>query len=151
MAARAVENTPRVEALRDVIGDYLIPLVLKHLGSSDTVLDKKAQDVLVQLLQRGFVSQFQAEVKICPSVLALTKMEGQVDILPSAVRVSVLFYFKCNLNVLYLLTDCFCMKDMGSEMLFVCVSLPCLSCGGITYYRGFPIVESDTAHQSWTF
>lgn len=100
VAARAVENTPRVEALRDVIGDYLIPLVLKHLGSSDTVLDKKAQDVLVQLLQRGFVSQFQAEVKICPSVLALTKMEGQVDILPSAVRVSVLLYsFMPNLNV----------------------------------------------------
>lgn len=91
MAARAVENTPRVEALKDVIGDYLIPLVLKHLGSSDNVLDKKAQDVLIQLLQRGYVSQFQAEVKICPSVLALTKMEGQVDILPSAVRVSVLY------------------------------------------------------------
>ncbi|CAH1124904.1 unnamed protein product [Ceutorhynchus assimilis] len=77
IAAQALENSERVPALKDVIGEYLIPLVLRNIGCSDAGVDKTAQTTLVQLIQRGYVTQTQAEIKICPSILALTKMESQ--------------------------------------------------------------------------
>ncbi|XP_066256538.1 serine/threonine-protein phosphatase 4 regulatory subunit 1-like isoform X4 [Euwallacea similis] len=85
IAAQAIENSQRVEALKDVLGEYLLPLVLRNLGCSDTGYDKIAQATLVQLLQRGYVTRVQAEIKICPSILALTNMENQMDVNTSAV------------------------------------------------------------------
>ncbi|CAG9763789.1 unnamed protein product [Ceutorhynchus assimilis] len=77
IAAQALENSERVPALKDVIGEYLIPLVLRNIGCSDAGVDKTAQTTLVHLIQRDYVTQTQAEIKICPSILALTKMESQ--------------------------------------------------------------------------
>ncbi|XP_066148507.1 serine/threonine-protein phosphatase 4 regulatory subunit 1-like isoform X4 [Euwallacea fornicatus] len=85
IAAQAIENSQRVEALKDVLGEYLLPLVLRNLGCSDTGYHKIAQATLVQLLQRGYVTRVQAEIKICPSILALTSMENQMDVNTSAV------------------------------------------------------------------
>nr|CAI5850875.1 unnamed protein product [Callosobruchus analis] len=67
IAAAAVESN----VLRDVVSEYLIPLVVRSLGLADNAVDRAAQAALFQLLEAGYVSKFDAEIKICPSILAL--------------------------------------------------------------------------------
>ncbi|XP_076263074.1 serine/threonine-protein phosphatase 4 regulatory subunit 1-like isoform X2 [Rhynchophorus ferrugineus] len=84
IAAKAIENSDRVPALRDVIGEYLLPLVVRNITGSCRGIDAASYTVL-ELIKRGFVSRFQAEIKICPSILALTKKENDWNVLPGII------------------------------------------------------------------
>ncbi|KAJ8927571.1 hypothetical protein NQ314_019954 [Rhamnusium bicolor] len=80
IAAQAVECSTRVNALKNVVSEYLIPLVVRNLGSSDTAVDKAAHATLIQLIEQGFITKQQAEIQVCPSILALSKVESIADI-----------------------------------------------------------------------
>ncbi|VEN44895.1 unnamed protein product [Callosobruchus maculatus] len=67
IAAAAVESN----VLKHVVSEYLIPLVVRSLGLADNAVDRAAQAALFQMLEAGYVSKFDAEIKICPSILAL--------------------------------------------------------------------------------
>ncbi|XP_019760688.2 serine/threonine-protein phosphatase 4 regulatory subunit 1 isoform X4 [Dendroctonus ponderosae] len=82
IAAEALANSDRVEALKDVIGDYLLPVVVRNLGWSETGINLAAKAVLVEMMEKGYVTQFQAEVKVCPAILAL---QNQLDVNTSAI------------------------------------------------------------------
>lgn len=85
IAAEALANSERVAALKDVIGDYLLPVVVRNLGWSETGINLTAKAVLVEMMERGYVTQFQAEVKVCPAILAL---QNQLEVNTSAITVS---------------------------------------------------------------
>ncbi|XP_074026001.1 serine/threonine-protein phosphatase 4 regulatory subunit 1 isoform X3 [Leptinotarsa decemlineata] len=80
IAAQAVECSTRVEALKNIVSDYLIPLVVRNLGYSDTAVDKAAHVTLISLIEQGFINKQQAEIQVCPAVLALATVESSADI-----------------------------------------------------------------------
>lgn len=88
IAMQAVENSTRIGALKNVVGEYLIPLVVRNLGSTDNAVDRAAHSTLLQLIENNFVTKQQAEIQVCPSVLALSNMESISDINKGAITVS---------------------------------------------------------------
>lgn len=123
IAAKAIENSDRVPALRDVIGEYLLPLVVRNITGSCRGIDAATYTVL-ELIKRGFVSKFEAEIKICPSILALTKKENDWNVLPGIISVSKpleIRFLTVIRRIRHSITllqhhDCYPLKDMGSEM-----------------------------------
>ncbi|XP_060521122.1 serine/threonine-protein phosphatase 4 regulatory subunit 1-like isoform X2 [Cylas formicarius] len=85
VAAQAIESSARVSALKDVVGEYLIPIVVRNLGSCETNVDKAAQTALVQMIKRGHISQLQVEIQVCPAILALSKLDDEQDVDTGAV------------------------------------------------------------------
>ncbi|CAH1973182.1 unnamed protein product [Acanthoscelides obtectus] len=75
LAAAAVESN----VLKDVVSEYLIPLVARSVGLPDNAVDRAAQAALFQLIEAGYVSKFDAEIKICPSILALSNLDSTPD------------------------------------------------------------------------
>lgn len=89
IAAQAVESATRVSALKNVVSEYLIPLVVRNLGSTDTAVDRAAHATLIHLIEEDFITKQQAEIQVCPSILALSKVESIADINTGAVTVSL--------------------------------------------------------------
>ncbi|CAH1106535.1 unnamed protein product [Psylliodes chrysocephalus] len=73
IAAQAIECSTRVSAFKNVVSDYLIPLVVRSLGCSENTLI--AHSTLINLIKQGFITKLQAEIQVCPAILALTKLE----------------------------------------------------------------------------
>lgn len=126
IAAQAVESSSRVSALKNVVGEYLIPLVVRNLGYSDNAVDKAAHATLIHLVEQGFISKQQAEIQVCPSILALSKVTTAADVQTQtgAIKVRIVHCFLYMLDiVLFLLPLCNCfVKDMGSEMFIYLLS-----------------------------
>ncbi|XP_018571086.1 serine/threonine-protein phosphatase 4 regulatory subunit 1 isoform X2 [Anoplophora glabripennis] len=85
IAAQAMECSTRVSALQDVVSEYLIPLVVRNLGSTDTAVDRAAHATLIRLIEEDYITKQQAEIRVCPSILALSKVESIADINTGAV------------------------------------------------------------------
>ncbi|KAG5900679.1 hypothetical protein JTB14_005944 [Gonioctena quinquepunctata] len=85
IAAQAVECSIRVEGLKNVVSEYLIPLVVRNLGYSDTAVDKAAHVTLINLIEHGYINKQQAEIQVCPAILALSKDETSADINTGAI------------------------------------------------------------------
>ncbi|XP_030754090.1 serine/threonine-protein phosphatase 4 regulatory subunit 1-like isoform X2 [Sitophilus oryzae] len=66
IAQKAIENSERVAALKDIIGEYLIPFVVRSFNQETC-----ARLALIKLINGGYVSKLEAEIKICPTILAL--------------------------------------------------------------------------------
>ncbi|KAJ8940759.1 hypothetical protein NQ318_009671 [Aromia moschata] len=85
IAAQAIECSSKVSVLKNIVSEYLIPFVVRNLGSSDTAVDKAAHATLIHLIEQGFITKQQAEIQVCPSILALSKVESVADINTGAV------------------------------------------------------------------
>lgn len=83
IAAQALECSTRVSAFKNVVGDYLIPLLVRNLGCYENTV---ITSTLIQLIEQGFISKLQAEIQICPTVLALTKSQTAVDVNITAIN-----------------------------------------------------------------
>lgn len=66
--------------LKDAICDYLVPLMVRNLGCPDAAVDRAARAALIRVIERGLITKFQIEIKVCPSILALSKTETSTDI-----------------------------------------------------------------------
>lgn len=94
MASQAMKHSNRVEALKNVIGEYLLPLVVRNLGMWVDPVDKAARKTLIHLLEQGLITKPQAEIQVCPAILALSHEEEVTDIITGAITVSLyLFYY----------------------------------------------------------
>ncbi|XP_015832998.1 serine/threonine-protein phosphatase 4 regulatory subunit 1 isoform X2 [Tribolium castaneum] len=85
IASQALKYSNRVEALKNVTGDYLIPLVVRNLGSSENAVDKAAHTTLIHLLEQGLITKQQAEIQVCPAILALSHEEQIAEINTGAI------------------------------------------------------------------
>ncbi|KAJ8922296.1 hypothetical protein NQ315_004236 [Exocentrus adspersus] len=90
IAAQAVKCSTRVDALKNVVSEYLIPLVVRNLVSTDTAVDRAAHATLIHLIEKGFITKQQAEIQVCPSILALSKVEASSDITGAVMLMSKL-------------------------------------------------------------
>ncbi|XP_056647680.1 serine/threonine-protein phosphatase 4 regulatory subunit 1-like isoform X2 [Diorhabda sublineata] len=79
IAAQALACSTRVSAFKNVVGDYLIPLLVRNLGCYDIT------STLIQLIEQRFISKLQAEIQICPTILALTKSQTAAEVQITAV------------------------------------------------------------------
>lgn len=93
IAAQTIECSSKLGDLRNTICDYLIPLVVRNLGCIDTAVDKAAHTALIQLVEQGFITKQQVEIQVCPSILALSKVETSTDINASTGAITVSTYF----------------------------------------------------------
>lgn len=66
----------KVPALEHVVNDYLLPLTIKNITESDPDIMIAAQTALLGLLEQGSITNFQAEIQVCPTILAATKMSS---------------------------------------------------------------------------
>ncbi|XP_044269885.1 serine/threonine-protein phosphatase 4 regulatory subunit 1-like isoform X2 [Tribolium madens] len=85
MASQALKYSNRVEVLKNVTGDYLIPLVVRNLGSTENAVDKAAHTTLIHLLEQGLITKPQAEIQVCPAILALSHEEQIAEINTGAI------------------------------------------------------------------
>ncbi|CAG9816036.1 unnamed protein product [Phaedon cochleariae] len=85
VAVQAAECSFRVSALKNVVSEYLTPLVVRNLGCNDAAVNKAARDALIQLIEQGYINKQQAEIQVCPSILALSKVETSLDINTGAI------------------------------------------------------------------
>ncbi|CAG9856795.1 unnamed protein product [Phyllotreta striolata] len=74
IAAEAIQCSNGDGAFKNVVSDYLIPLVVRSLGCTDNTLI--AHSTLINLIKQGFITKLQAEIQVCPAILALTKLES---------------------------------------------------------------------------
>lgn len=70
----------KLSNLKDTICDYLLPIVVRNLGCPDAAVDKAARAALIRMIERDLITKFQIEIKVCPSILALSKTENSADI-----------------------------------------------------------------------
>jgi hypothetical protein len=92
MASQALKYSNRVESLKTIISEYLLPLVVRNLGCSDNAVDKAAHATLIHLLEQGLITKPQAEIQVCPAILALSNEEQSADINTGAITVSLLHF-----------------------------------------------------------
>lgn len=88
MASEALKYSHRVDALKNITSEYLLPLVVRSLGFSDSAVDKIAHSTLIRLLEQGLITKPQAEIQVCPAILALSNDEQCTDINTGAITVS---------------------------------------------------------------
>lgn len=88
MASQALKYSRRVEGLKNIMGEYLLPLVVRNLGYSDNAVDKAAHTTLIHLMEQGLVTKTQAEIQVCPAILALSNEDQTADINTAGITVS---------------------------------------------------------------
>lgn len=75
LALLGVQCSERVPILADIVGDYILPLVVRNLGTSKEQVRKSAHQTLFSLMEQGLVTKAQAEIQVCPTILALSRKE----------------------------------------------------------------------------
>ncbi|KAJ3665913.1 hypothetical protein Zmor_001377 [Zophobas morio] len=85
IASQAVKYSNRVELLKSITSEYLLPLVVRNLGCSENAVDKAAHTTLIHLLEQGLITKPQAEIQVCPAILALSNEEQSADINTGAI------------------------------------------------------------------
>lgn len=78
LAGMALKCAQKVPALANITSEYLLSMVVNNLGDNDNQVRKHAQRALFTLLEQGLVSKAQAEIQVCPTILALTRKESMV-------------------------------------------------------------------------
>jgi len=78
LAILSKECAVRVPALANIVADYLLPMVVRNLGTSDNQVRKTAHTTLVNLIEKGLVSKLQSEIQVCPTILALSRNDSLV-------------------------------------------------------------------------
>lgn len=90
LATTALECASRVPELSNILSDNLLPIVVRNLGINDNQVRKTAHSTLFVLMEKNLVTRQQAEIQVCPTVLALSNMESiVVDYHTGAVMVGV--------------------------------------------------------------
>ncbi|XP_072393509.1 serine/threonine-protein phosphatase 4 regulatory subunit 1-like isoform X1 [Diabrotica undecimpunctata] len=84
IAAQAIACSSEVPAFKNIVSDHIIPFVVRSLGCSENTL--VTHSTLIQLIEQGFISKLQAEIQVCPTILALTKLETTTDVNTSAIN-----------------------------------------------------------------
>lgn len=87
LAARVAECSQEYPELKSVITKHLIPVVVKNLGTSDSQVRNAAHSALINLLEQGLLTREEAEDTVCPTVIAMTKVESIIDLNTSAITV----------------------------------------------------------------
>lgn len=70
IAAKATEHSADCSELKSIVNDYLITLVVKNIDNTKSVIP-----ALTQLIEQGFINKTQVEIRICPTILSLSRSE----------------------------------------------------------------------------
>lgn len=97
LAVRITECSPKYPQLATVISQYLIPIIVRNLGKSDGQVRNAAHSALFTLLEQGLLTKEEAEITVCPTILAMSKMESIIDLNTSAITVSFHLFFANNI------------------------------------------------------
>lgn len=88
LATQAVDCSSRLPCLSDIISEHLLPIVVRNLGAPDIQVRDTAHSTLFQLLEQAFITREQAEKLVCPTVVALSKVESLTDLNNGIITVS---------------------------------------------------------------
>lgn len=71
LSTKLKDNVPEFE---NIVGEYIIPFTVNNIIDRNIDIMNVAQQALLGLLEHGSITNFQAEIQVCPTVLAATKM-----------------------------------------------------------------------------
>lgn len=93
LAARVTDCSSKYPQLTTVLTQHLVPIIVRNLSKSDSQIRNAAQSALFSLLEQGLLSREEAELTVCPTVLAMSRVESMTtDLNTSAITVSEKFY-----------------------------------------------------------
>lgn len=95
LATQAVDCSSRLPSLSDMVSKHLLPIVVRNLGSADTQVRDTAHSTLFQLLEQAFITREQAEKLVCPTIVALSKVESLTDLNNGIITVSEVYTCLC--------------------------------------------------------
>lgn len=87
LAIKITEYASRYPVLSDVVSRHLVPIVVRNLSKSDSVVRNVARSALLTMLEQGSLSREEAEYTVCPIVLAMSRVESMMDLNTSAITV----------------------------------------------------------------
>lgn len=87
IAAFAAKFGEQLPALDGVVSEHLLPMTVHNVSEADADVRRAAHSALLALMEQGYVSNLQAEVQVCPTVLAVSKMNSS-ECLVTAIIVS---------------------------------------------------------------
>lgn len=87
VAARIAQCSQEYSQLKTVTTKYLVPIVVKNLDKSDSQVRNAAHSALLSLLEQKLLTREEAEDTVCPTVIAMTKVDSMIDLNTSAITV----------------------------------------------------------------
>lgn len=87
VAGRIAECSHEYPQLKSVITQYFVPIIVRNLDKSDSQVRNAAHSALLSLLRQGLLTKEEAEYTVCPTVIAMTKVENMIDLNTSAITV----------------------------------------------------------------
>lgn len=90
LAARIKECALTYPQLKTAITRHLVPIIVRNLGKSDSQVRNAAHSALFSLLEQNLLTREEAELTVCPVILAMSKVESMIDLNTSAITVSFL-------------------------------------------------------------
>ncbi|XP_018325374.1 serine/threonine-protein phosphatase 4 regulatory subunit 1 isoform X3 [Agrilus planipennis] len=69
----------QVPCLATVVSNYILPLIVHNLSTAENPVRNATHTALFVLLEQGLISKVQAEIQICPTVLALSQTENLMN------------------------------------------------------------------------
>lgn len=82
------ECKSRIPSLTNIVTEYLLPIIVRNIAASDNQVRRRAHSSLISLMELGYVSTHQAEVQVCPTVIALSTMSSLTEYYTGPVTVS---------------------------------------------------------------
>lgn len=64
-------------------------MVVRNLGTEENFVRKAAENSLFALMEHGLISKAEAEIQVCPTILALSREESATDSHVGAITVSI--------------------------------------------------------------
>lgn len=100
LAVLARECSTRIPALKTVVSEYFLPMVVRNLGTDENFVRKAAETSLFTLMEHGLVTKMEAEIQVCPTILALSREESATDNHVGAVTVSTQIFIFAQIHYL---------------------------------------------------
>ncbi|KRT85871.1 HEAT domain-containing protein [Oryctes borbonicus] len=79
LAVLARDCSTRIPALKTVVSEYFLPMVVRNLGTEENLVRKAAETSLFALMEHGLITKMEAEIQVCPTILALSREESATD------------------------------------------------------------------------
>lgn len=87
VAARIAQCSQEYPQLKTVTTKHLVPIVVNNLDKSDSQVRNAAHSALLSLLEQKLLTREEAEETVCPTVIAMTKVDSMIDLNTSAITV----------------------------------------------------------------
>lgn len=78
------------------MSEYFLPIVVRNLGTDDSFIRKAAETSLFALMEHGLITKMEAEIQVCPTILALSRKESVADTHVGVVTVSTFKLYRYN-------------------------------------------------------